>query len=113
MMKMLKWFAWLLVLIVLLAGIDQALLRLPLDTPGLYQVQRFYRDFRSRLLALAGGDGEKQSIEQLIESTGPQEHPQGPNRRYLYVDENGELQFADSFEQIPVRYRNEAQPLAE
>ena len=36
---------------------------------------------------------------------------QAPSPRYLYADENGQLQFADSMENIPPQFRKEAQRL--
>jgi len=35
------------------------------------------------------------------------------NSRYLYVDSAGTLQFANSLQQVPNQYRQDAQPLAE
>jgi len=114
MSKLLKMLFWLLLLVAIFIGLDQFFLQVPLNAPGLSQVQRFYVDFRGRLLELAGVPEQKQSIEQLIESTDPQ-RPEAKRKspRYLYVDENGALQFADSFEQVPPRFRKDAQPLAE
>jgi hypothetical protein len=37
----------------------------------------------------------------------------GAQPRYLYVDGEGNLQFADRLEDIPARYRKEARSLAE
>lgn len=116
MLKLLKYFAWLVLVLVILAGIDQLLVRVPLKAPGLTQAQTFYGDFRDRLLGMIGFERQQngQSIEQLIESKAalPEQAPQ-KSLRYLYVDETGALQFADGLEQVPVKYRKEAQPLAE
>ena len=54
MFKLLKMFLWLVLVLVLVGGLDQFLLRVPLDIPGLSQTQTFYVDFRSRLLGLVG-----------------------------------------------------------
>lgn len=118
MFKLLKLLGWLVVALLLLIGVDQFLLRVPLDVPGATQVQTFYVDFRSRLLDLIGIDptpeaGQK-SIEAVIEASqkGPIEKSIPP-QRYLYVDGSGDLQFADSLEQVPLRYQRIAKPLAE
>jgi len=114
MFKLLRVIFWLAVAGALVVVIDQALLRAPLETPGLVQVQRFYVDFRGRLFSLVGIEKAQDSIGRMIE-TAPPLSPQtgGKGRRYLYVDENGALQVADSYEQVPRRYRKDAQPLAE
>ena len=118
MLKLLKLFAWLIVGGILLIAFDQFLVRIPLDVPGVSQAQTFYVDFRSRLLGLVGIDGvakrPEKSIEQLIETTSAASTPKTqPPQRYLFVDETGTLQFADSIELVPARFRDSAQPLAE
>ncbi len=117
MFKLLKLFAWSLLAIAFLATIDQLLVRVPFELPGVAQAQTFYVDFRGRLLGLFGVEKRaalpQKSIEQLIESgrDEPLENHQ-PLQRYLYVDDAGALQFADSLELVPQRYRDSAQPLA-
>ncbi len=115
MLKLLKLLFWVLVVGAALVASDQVLVRVPLETPGVSQLQDFYVDFRSRLLKVVGIEGGKpESIEELIEATAAAPEKQAsPARRYLYVDETGTLQFADSLEQVPAKYRKDAQPLAE
>lgn len=118
MLKLLKLFAWLILGAALLGGLDQFLLRVPLDVPGFSQGQTFYIDFRGRLLGLLGIQPATQkpqpSIEQVIEtSKQPRKTATKAPRRYLYVDDSGVLQFADGLEQVPPQYRQRAQPLAE
>ncbi|ORJ58290.1 hypothetical protein B5V00_12585 [Geothermobacter hydrogeniphilus] len=124
-----RFLIWGLVFCVLLAGMDQLLLKVPLPAPGVREVQVFYRDFRNRLLAMFGATG-RPSIEQLIDAAEkkPAVKPATavvplktavpavgktyvPSRRYLYVDQDGALQFADSLQQVPRRFRASAQPL--
>jgi len=118
MLKLLKLFAWLVFAVALLVGFDQLLVRVPLGIPGVSQAQTFYVDFRGRLLGLVGFDevaeAPEKSIEQVIEKT--RNAPAATSKvsqRYLYVDESGALQFVDSLQQVPTKYRNSAQPLAE
>ena len=115
MFKLLKMLFWLILLLVVLGGLDQFLVRVPLEMPGLSHAQSFYVDFRSRLLGLAGVPtaARPASIEQVIEATGSAPQQAQKPKRYLYVDESGVLQFADSLAQVPARFRNAAQPLAE
>ena len=114
MFKLARILLWLLIFLVAAAGLDQFLLRVQVETPGLHQVQQFYVDFRSRLLDLVGTGHQGQSIEQVIEATAvPKSDPVEKKHRYLYVDKDGDLQFADSLEQVPSRYRKDAQPLAQ
>lgn len=115
MFKLLKMFFWLLLILVLLVGFDQFLVRVPLDAPGLSHAQTFYNDFRSRLIGLVSPDVSvlPTSIEQVIETSGAVSLPAPKATRYLYADDSGELQFVDSLEQVPVRFRKVAQPLAE
>lgn len=114
MLKLLKVFVWLAIAAALLIGLDQFLLRVPLKTPGLHQAQQFYVDFRGRLFNLTGNSEQNKSIERMIESSSaPRARSGAKGQHYLYVDENGALQFADSLEQVPSRYRKDAQPLGE
>jgi hypothetical protein len=113
MLRIVRWLVWLLISLVVVAGLDQTLLRVPLQVPVLAQFQDFYVDFRGRLFGLGGRHERKPSIEQVIETTRTQEaapsEAAGP--RYLYVDDAGALQFADSLEAVPPAYRREARPL--
>ncbi len=116
MLKLLKYFLWLVVLTSLILGFDQVMLRVPLDAPGLKQTQRFYVEFRTRLGSLVKSERvpEPISIDAVIEKTAdvPMASAKKSNR-YLYVDRSGTLQFADKLEDVPSQYRQEAQPLAE
>jgi len=115
-LKLFKYVMWLLLVLMVLVGIDQVMMRLPLSAPVVQQVQVFYVDFRARLLGLDKNDVaiEPVSIDAVIEKT-TQPHSRLPEKsgRYLYVDDSGTLQFADSFLQVPVKYRDTAQLLAE
>ncbi|WP_303720716.1 hypothetical protein [Malonomonas rubra] len=117
-LKLLKLFAWFLLSVALLTAVDRLLVLVPIEIPGVTQAQTFYIDFRGRLLNLFGFETTAkksgQSIEQMIEAT-QQQVPDKSSKpqRYLYVDESGALQFADSLQQVPARYREHAQPLAE
>ncbi len=116
MLKLLKYFLWVVVLLALSLGFDQLMVKLPLHAPGLSQTQQFYVDFRSRLLGLVGGDPSSPSdaIEAVIEKSATVPEPSAKkSNRYLYVDKSGTLQFADSLQQVPSQYRHDAQPLAE
>ena len=116
MLKLLKYFLWLVVLFALILGFDQLMLKSSLHAPGLKQTQRFYVDFRTRLLGMTGGKTDPQtvSIDAVIEKT-TQTPPLSNKKssRYLYVDNSGTLQFADNLQQVPSQYRQDAQPLAE
>ena len=115
MFKLLRMFFWLVLVLVVLAGLDQFLVRVPLDAPGLSHTQTFYNDFRSRLLGLAGVKAVPAvtSIDEVIEASGSVTKVGQKVRRYLYADESGGLQFVDSLEQVPARFRSVAQPLTE
>jgi hypothetical protein len=116
MLKVLKYFLWLVVISTLVVGFDQLMLKLPLHSPGLKQTQQFYVDFRSRLIGLLkeGTPAAPASIESVIENTATVVPPATKkSNRYIYVDSDGTLQFADSFQQVPKKYRQDAQLLAE
>jgi hypothetical protein len=116
MLKLLKYCLWIVVVLALTIGFDQLMVKLPLRAPGLTQTQAFYLDFRSRLLNLNGRSSaaQKDAIEKVIEQSSTAKAQKSAKiTRYLYVDENGALQFADNLQQVPVKYRQKAQPLAE
>jgi len=128
MFRMFRYFLWLLVILAMILSFDQLMLSLPMKMAGLKETQQFYVDFRQRLFNLleqpasehsarppvkpgkspAGGDSIAGVIRQRTVPTTPEK-----NSRYLYVDNDGNLQFADSFDQVPSRYRASAQRLAE
>lgn len=117
-MKRLKRFLlWTILFLALLVAADQLLVTVPLHAPGLNEIQQFYLDFRSRLFGLVEGQTPS-SIDQVIERAA-EPAPAAPAvgkpkpQRYLYVDDQGELQFADSLAEVPAAYRSKAQPLKE
>jgi len=116
MLKLLKYFLWVIVILALTGGFDQLMVKLPMRAPGLKQTQQFYVDFRTRLIEMVRGNGSSQpdAIEAVIEKTvtAPAQTAKKTSR-YLYVDGAGTLQFADSLQQVPSQYRQDAQPLAE
>ena len=116
MLRLLKYFLWVVVVLALTLGFDQLMIELRLHTPGLKQTQQFYVDFRTRLVELLKGDTSPQPdiIKAVIEKTATAPKPAAKKTsRYLYVDGAGTLQFADSLQQVPSQYRQDAQPLAE
>ncbi len=114
MFKMTRWFLWGLFFLLVLTAIDQVLLRVNLPIPGYVEVHNFYVDFRGRLLGLAGTDPVGRTIT-ANRQTSPQKEPRKTSKqpRYLYVDSDGALQFADSLNEVPLQYRRDAQPLSE
>ena len=115
MLKLFKYFLWIVVLLTLTVGFDQLMIRLPLHAPGLKQTQQFYVDFRTRLAGIFGTEAKPQPdvIEAVInKASSPSATPTKKTGQYFYVDGNGDLQFADSLQQVPSQYRQKAQPLA-
>jgi len=125
MNKLMKFLLWSVVFLALLLACDQLLLRVPMRQPALATVRSFYLDFRGRLLHL-DEHRPPPTIDQLIdrEVQSPPPVPTAkrlapaaktaapaPGPRYLYVDGEGNLQFADRFEDIPRKYRKAARPM--
>jgi hypothetical protein len=125
MNKLTKFLLWSVVFLALLLACDQLLLRVPMRQPALATIRSFYLDFRGRLLHL-GEHRPPPTIDQLIdrEVQSPPPLPaakrlapaaktaapaSGP--RFLYVDGEGNLQFADRLEDIPRKYRKAARPM--
>lgn len=118
MFKMTRWFLWGLFTLLVLTAVDQLLLRVDLPVPGYRQVHEFYVDFRQRLVGLTGQDPVAQQISASREPqpAANEPAPATPTKeapRYLYVDGDGALQFADSLEEVPLQYRRDAQPLSD
>ncbi len=115
MFKMTRWFIWGIFALLLVTVVDQVLLHVDLPVPGYTQVHEFYVDFRGRLLGLAGQDPVARAIG-ANRQTSTSDTPAPPARtqpRYLYVDADGALQFADSLDRVPLQYRRDAQPLSD
>lgn len=134
----LKALLWSLCFLALLLTLDQLALRLQPTTPVLQELQSSYREFRSRLLGKK--PQPPLTIEAVIDrnvsapvrkqvstpTTKPAKKPvraAKPKRsvqqaatvptaeQFLYVDADGDLQFADHLEDIPPALRDGAQPL--
>lgn len=134
MPRLIKPLFWTILFLAMLLAVDQLLVQVPPVHPAHAAVSNFYRDFRGRLIDLAFG--EKQAAPKSIEAViGRQiEKPKipakatakrpaadsssaqpavKPGQRYIYSDAGGELQFADSLEEVPVELRGQAQPMAD
>jgi hypothetical protein len=120
MFRLAKIFLWTLVFVALLLAIDQFFLRVPATVPAHVAVRQFYIDLRGRMGLLLGGE-RRATVESVIEQIDGRPAarearpaplvPAEPSPRYLYVDAEGQLQFADSLEEVPSRFRREARPL--
>lgn len=115
-----KAIIWTLIFVALLLATDQFLLRVEFSQPQMQVARSFYLDFRQRLITLGGGDSEPGSVEAVIETDSTETTPgvvmrrnetDGP--RYLYLDPDGNIQFADSLDEIPRELRGQAERLSE
>ena len=134
MHRLIKPIFWTLLFFAMLLAIDQLLVQVPPLHPAHAAVTTFYRDFRGRLIDLAFGEkkGAPKSVEAVIEKQQTAEGKAAPKdagttdkkparaaksappeqaQRYIYSDGKGELQFADSLEEVPEQYRAQAQPM--
>ena len=132
MFKIFRYVLWLVVVLTLMLSFDQLMISFPLTTPGLSQTQKFYVNFRQRVGNLVYRIAEKpqSALKKADKVASPTRQKSSPDTiakvisksavtnvkqeasRFLYVDAQGDLQFADSLEQIPKRFRESAQPLA-
>lgn len=116
MFKLFKYTLGLVAILILAIGFDQIMIKSPFSTPGLKESQLFYVDFRARFIGLFISDSHKpkDTIENVIEkSTQQMPVPTSQAKRYLYVDRNGVLQFAESLKSVPLEYQKDAQTLAD
>ena len=133
MRRLFKPIFWTFLFLIMMLGIDQFLVQVPPIHPAQAAVCNFYRDFRGRLIELTLGEkrAPAKTIEAVIarqqEKTAPTTAANAesrvsegndspapkPTQRYLYSDDQGNLQFVDSLEEIPEKYRPEAQPMAQ
>jgi hypothetical protein len=125
MKKLLAFSCWTLIFGLLLLGLDQFFLRIPASVSPHREAQTFYLDFRTRLLALTAGEksgapaspvpGQKPSgaaPKTPAAAQAPAPAMEAPALRYVYVDQGGDLHFADSLQEIPAPYRADARPLS-
>ena len=113
MNKSSKAIFWVIVFFCMLLAVDQFMLRVESKSGGLQAAQEFYLDFRQRLIGLGASGPE--SVEEVLVEKEPTAvvKVEGDNPRYLYADENGQLQFADSMEDIPPEFRKGAERMDE
>jgi hypothetical protein len=120
MKKLRNFIVWSLVFVGLLLAFDLLMVRSTAFPPWAVGVQRFYIDFRGRIINLVGGS-QAVSIEQVIATTAQPDQAKAAKKtsdsssaqRYLYADADGALHFADSLNEVPEQYRAAAQPLQE
>nr|WP_320049439.1 hypothetical protein [uncultured Desulfuromonas sp.] len=114
MKKLFSFFIWTLCFVVLLFVADQFLLRYP-DTsvPVLHEFQEFYRGFRSRLLNTPTETTAVAPVvlDQGVSATESTGNPDESSPKFIYVDQDGQLNFAASLDDVPQRFRSSAQPL--
>ena len=131
MHRLIKLIFWTFLFLVMMLVIDQILVQVPPVHPAHAAVSNFYQDFRSRLTELTFGEKKAtpKSIEAVIakqqKQTAPKKTEQTKKRqaesmpapqpqkahRYIYSDGKGELHFADSLDDVPDEYREQAQPM--
>lgn len=136
MRRLFKPLLWGLVFLILLLAADQLLIQVPPVHPAHAAVVRFYRDFRARLFGLANAPAPEvppapparktskpaapapapQSIEAVIDrqqTAKPVPAAGAAVQRYVYSDDQGQLQFVDRLSDVPAKYRDQAQPMGD
>jgi hypothetical protein len=115
MKRLAGFLLWTVVFLVLLLAADQFLLRVPLKAPAYTTARNFYLDFRSGLLhpkaARKAAPAVSASRREKKRSAPARVASPEPTPRYVWVDGQGELRFADSLAEIPAAFRKEAKPL--
>jgi hypothetical protein len=105
MKKLKPLLLWTTVFLLLLVVLDQAMVRIAFQAPVLSQGRDFYLEFRKRIIHRPQPSreaGERPSRLKGSSSSVP---------RYVYVDKKGDIQFANSLEEVPKRFRKEARSL--
>lgn len=124
MRRLIKPIFWTALFLLMLLVIDQFFVQVPPIHPAHQAVSNFYKDFRGRLIDLTFGakKAEPESVESVIEkqqaadkksATPAKSNSPAESQRYIYSDGKGELHFADSLEEVPDKYRGQAQPMGE
>lgn len=142
MKRLVMGFMWLLVFMLLLVVLDQVLLRnRGFEQPFLRDVKEFHADFRRRLFGLPQGQppeskraptpkpatpadteaavGVDAVVEREItratqETTSPaQPEADDGALRYIYLDAEQNIQFAERYEEIPPQFRDAVQVVGE
>lgn len=127
--KSFKWLFWTVLFLLMLLAIDQFFVQVPPIHPAHDAVSRFYKDFRHRLLAMTLGEkppvkpppikmpAKPDTIETVIDKQVTAEKAKAKAKsapqRYVYSDEQGNLQFAESLEDVPAQFREAAQPMGQ
>ena len=104
---------WILCFLLSLAVCDQFLLRYPgADTPLFSDFQRFYQDFRHRLLYSNGRPTATPARRSNTVATANKTvSAKSSQPRYIYVDKNNTLNFATNMDEIPPALRSSAKKL--
>jgi len=134
MHRLIKPLFWTFLFLGMLLVVDLFFVQVPPIHPAHEAVSSFYKDFRGRLIDLTIGEKktELKSVEAIIEkqqaaekktatagradnkqATPAKRTPPAKSQRYIYSDGKGELFFADSLEEVPDKYRGQAQPMGQ
>ena len=135
MLRLIKVLVWVFLFGVACLAMDQFFVQVDSMHPAHATARDFYLDFRKRLIAtfVDAGKAPMESIEAVIDKqqktvrnmspgivgkseipdavTLPQASPE--SQRYIYSDQNGELHFADSLDEVPKDLRPQAQPIGQ
>ena len=135
MLRMIKPIFWTFLFLIMILALDQLLVQVPPVHPVHAAASNFYRDFRSRLINLVSNEkqatpksieaviekqqGTRETMPQKIKKPGQEQTRSASNlqagkpQRYLYSDSKGELHFTDSLDEVPDKYRGQAQPMGQ
>ena len=135
--KMFSIALWGTIFLAALVGVDRFLVTTPVKLPLLADVQSFYLDFRGRLASLVGlgsdaigevieppkskleasKDAVKQATQKVVNkvtgtvSSVTETVSKQDELKYLYVDDQGQLNFTSSFSDIPEKFKESAELL--
>ncbi len=113
MKRLLHGCLWTAVFVALILGLDQFLRRFPWQAPAAVSLAASYTELRASLLGL-GIQRPAPTVEAAIEAAALRPRPPAavPGPHYLYLDAQGQLQFADTLDEIPSSLRASAQNLS-
>ena len=112
MRRLAGFLLWSCLFAALLLATDQIFLRLPMPLPVLGEVRIFYLDFRQRLLQLPQCSSRPVPAPKITTHLARKAGAKpAPSPRYVYADDQGNLQFAESLEEVPAHLRRDVRPL--
>lgn len=102
---------WVVLSILFLVAFDLGMVHIPCESKGFNRIRNVYIDFRSRLFS-PGTENSGDELDRFMQerlSNHREAGEKGP--RFFYADQHGGIHFVEKLQDVPQKFRSQAQKL--